>query len=156
MNQGNFARQPRGNSGRGMQRDRPPNHIGALWRHLMIYAEIANGIGAIHLKPVVAAIGRDQTKIVQNRPAKRGLLIDTERPILLTDRLPKIYVRRRCEQRNAGEQDSNRSTAALHKAVSGILTPATDSTRAKVMAFSIPQSLRYAPVDTRCGLFQRL
>ena len=76
MNQGYFARKPRGNSGRGMQRDRLPNHIGALWRHLMIYAEIASGLGAIHLKPVVAAIGRDQTKIVQNRPAKRGLLID--------------------------------------------------------------------------------
>jgi hypothetical protein len=67
-----------------------------------------------------------------------------------------MYVRRQCEQRNAGEQDSNRSTAALHKEVSGILTPATDFMRAKVMAFSIPQSLRYAPVDTRCGPPQRL
>lgn len=61
MNQSYFARQPCGNPGRGMQRDRLPNHIGALRRHLMIYAEIASGLGAIHLKPVVAAIGRNQT-----------------------------------------------------------------------------------------------
>jgi hypothetical protein len=75
MNQSYFAGQPCGNPGRGMQRDRLPNDIGALWRHLMLYAEIASGLGAIHLKTVVAAIGRDQTKIVQDRPAKRGLLI---------------------------------------------------------------------------------
>src|SRR4029077_13321105 len=68
MNQGYFAREARGNSGRCMQRDRLPNHIGALWRHLMLYAEIASGIGAVHLKPVVAAIGRDQTQIVQDSP----------------------------------------------------------------------------------------
>ena len=145
MNQGYFAREPRGNSGRCMQRDRLPNHIGALWRHLMLYAEIASGIGAVHLKPVVAAIGRDQTQIVQDSPQNAASSSTTERPIPLTAMYPKIYVRRQCEQRNAGEQDCSRSTAAVHKAVSGILTPATDSTRAKVIAFSIPQSLKPAP-----------
>jgi hypothetical protein len=72
---------------------------------------------------------------VQDSPQNAASSSTTERPIPLTAMYPKMYVRRQCEQRNAGEQDYSRSTAAVHKAVSGILTPATDSTRAKVIAF---------------------
>src|SRR5258705_13181850 len=53
--------------------------------------------------------------------------------MLRTARLPKMYVRRQCVQRNSGELDSNSSTAALHSAVSGIITPATDFKRAKAI-----------------------
>src|SRR6266480_6574015 len=38
-----------------------------------------------------------------------------------------------CVQRNSGELDSSNSTAALHSAVSGIITPATDFKRAKAI-----------------------
>src|SRR5437899_12768939 len=51
--------------------------------------------------------------------------------MLRTARLPKMYVRRQCVQRNSGELDSSNSTAALHSAVSGIITPVTDFKRAK-------------------------
>src|SRR5207244_10957714 len=53
--------------------------------------------------------------------------------MLRTARLPKMYVRRQCVQRNSGELDSSNSTAALHSAVSGIITPATDFKRAKAI-----------------------
>ncbi len=66
-----------------MQRDRLPNQIGALWRHPMPRAELARGIRAIHLKPVVAAVGGNQPQVMQNRCAKRSFLVDhrtTEAP----------------------------------------------------------------------------
>src|SRR5258708_38621530 len=62
-------------SRRGMQRDRLPNQIGALWRHPMPRAELARGIRAIHLKPVVAAVGGNQPQVMQNRCAKRSFLV---------------------------------------------------------------------------------
>src|SRR5271170_6480043 len=58
----------------------------------------------------------------------------TDRPRALTARLPNTYVRRQWVQRNPGELDSRRSTAALHSAVSGIFTSATDFKRAKGIA----------------------
>jgi len=48
-------------------------------------------------------------------------------------RLPKMYVRRQWLQRNSGELDSKRSIAALHSAVSGIVTPPTDFKRARTI-----------------------
>jgi len=57
----------------------------------------------------------------------------TERPMLWMARLPKMYVRRQWLQRNPGELDSKRSIAALHSAVSGIVTRATDFKRAKTI-----------------------
>jgi hypothetical protein len=53
-----------------------PNQIGTLWRHLMLQAELASSVCAIHLKPIVAAVSRNQSEVVQNRTAKSGFLID--------------------------------------------------------------------------------
>lgn len=42
----------------------------------MLRAELASSIRAIHLKPIVAPVGRNQSEVVQNRAAKSGFLID--------------------------------------------------------------------------------
>jgi len=59
-----------------MQRDRLPNQIGALRRHLMLRAELSSGVRAIHLEAIVTAISGNQSEVVQNRAAKSGFLID--------------------------------------------------------------------------------
>ncbi|HEX3342379.1 MAG TPA: hypothetical protein VHT68_24765 [Pseudolabrys sp.] len=67
--------QPSCDSRRGMQCDRFPNQIGALWRHLMLRAELASSLCPIHLKPIVAAVSGNQSEVVQGRGAKSGFLI---------------------------------------------------------------------------------
>jgi hypothetical protein len=47
-----------------VERNRVPNQIGPLWRHLMLRAELASGIRTIHLKPIVVAVSRHQSEIV--------------------------------------------------------------------------------------------
>src|SRR5712671_4171995 len=76
MNQCYLVCQPSCDSWRGVQRDRLPNEIGALGRDLMFRAELAGSIRAIHLKPIVAAVRRNQPEVVQNRAAKSGFLVD--------------------------------------------------------------------------------
>jgi hypothetical protein len=76
VNQCYLVCQPSCDSWRGVQRDRLPNEIGALGRDLMFRAELAGSIRAIHLKPIVAAVRRNQPEVVQNRAAKSGFLVD--------------------------------------------------------------------------------
>src|SRR5258705_8665394 len=75
MDQRYLACQPSRYSRRGMQRDRLPNQIGALWRHPMPRAELARGIRAIHLKPVVAAVGGNHPQVMQNPCAKPSFFL---------------------------------------------------------------------------------
>jgi hypothetical protein len=42
----------------------------------MLRAELARSIRAIDLKPIVTAVSRNQSEVVQNRAAKSGFLID--------------------------------------------------------------------------------
>jgi hypothetical protein len=62
-------------SRRGVQRDRLPNQVGALWRHLMLRAELPSSIRPIYLKPIVATVSGNQSEVVQSRGAKSGFLI---------------------------------------------------------------------------------
>jgi hypothetical protein len=78
-----LVRQPSWDFRRGVQRDRLPNQIGTLGRHTMLRAELASGIRAIHLKPIVSAARKNQAEVVQDGAAKRSFLIDhrtTEAP----------------------------------------------------------------------------
>ena len=59
VDQGDLACLPSGDPRGGVQRDRLPDQIGSFWRHLMLYAELASSLRAIHFKPIVAAVGRD-------------------------------------------------------------------------------------------------
>jgi hypothetical protein len=63
-------------SRRGVQRDRLPNQVGALWRHLMLRAELPSSIRPIYLKPIAATVSGNQSEVVQSRRAKSGFLID--------------------------------------------------------------------------------
>jgi hypothetical protein len=67
--------QPSCDSWRGVERDRLPNQIGALWRHLVLRAEMPSSIRPIHLEPIVAAVSRNQSEVVQNRSAKSSFLV---------------------------------------------------------------------------------
>jgi|SRR5271163_202795 len=58
----------------------PRSHVKA---HEEIAANNSRGIRAIHLKPVVAAVGGNQPQVMQNRCAKRSFFVDhrtTEAP----------------------------------------------------------------------------
>src|ERR1700683_1160736 len=99
----------------------------------MLGAEHTRRIGSVHLKTIVAEISGYQAEIVQNRSANAASSSSATWPRPRTARLPKMYVRIQCVQRKLGELASNRSTAALHSAVSGMVTPTTDLKRAKSM-----------------------
>jgi hypothetical protein len=55
---------------------RLPDQIGAFWWHLMFRAELTGSIRAIHLKPIVAPVSREESQVVQRCTAKSGFLID--------------------------------------------------------------------------------
>ena len=80
VDQGYLIRKPTRDSRRGVERDRLPNQIGALRGHLMLRTEFAGGIGTIHLETVVAAVGRNEPEVMQDRTAKGGFLIDHGAP----------------------------------------------------------------------------
>ena len=66
---------PRCDARRGVQGDRLPDQIGALRRHLMLGAELASSIRAVHFEAILAKVSRNQSEIVQNSAAKRCFLV---------------------------------------------------------------------------------
>src|SRR5712671_5828303 len=100
----------------------------------MLRAEIARSIRAIDFKPIIATVGRDQPEVVQKRGAERGFYISHRTAEASDGKTAENVGSKTMRAEKFGELDSKRSTAAMHSAVSGIRTPATDFRRARLIA----------------------
>ena len=59
-----------------MQGDCLPYPISPVRRYAMFQAKFSGGVRTVHFKAIASGVGRDQPKVMQQRPAKGDFLID--------------------------------------------------------------------------------